>query len=114
MLFLTTNRIASIDCAFQSRVDLYIPYHNLAPNARRAVWVNFTNFIGKEKFDVKEKDLDELQHLKLNEREIKNLIKTSQLLGYKTGGIVSAGKLKLLAQKRLAALEAMGDDGLNI
>ncbi|KUJ21199.1 P-loop containing nucleoside triphosphate hydrolase protein [Mollisia scopiformis] len=109
MLFLTTNRIASIDRAFQSRVDLFLPYHDLLPPARRQVWINFFNHIGTDKFDVNDADLDELEILKLNGREIKNLIKSSQLLGYKSGGKVDAAKLKMLAQKRLAALEKMED-----
>lgn len=110
MLFLTTNRIASIDRAFQSRVDLFLPYHDLLPPARRQVWINFFNHIGRDKFEINEADLDELEKLKLNGREIKNLIKSSQLLGYKSGGKVDASKLKMLAQKRLAALEKMHDD----
>ena len=53
--------------------------------------------------------MDELEKLKLNGREIKNLIKSSQLLGYKSSRRVDAAKLKMLAQKRLAALEKMQD-----
>ena len=52
---MTTNRISSIDRAFQSRVDLFLPYKDLVPEARRQVWINFFKHIGNEKFDVNEK-----------------------------------------------------------
>ncbi|TFB00251.1 hypothetical protein CCMA1212_007748 [Trichoderma ghanense] len=38
ILFLTTNRAASLDHAFQSRVDLFLPYNDLTTGARRKVW----------------------------------------------------------------------------
>ncbi|KAL7792063.1 P-loop containing nucleoside triphosphate hydrolase protein [Trichoderma ceciliae] len=35
ILFLTTNRASSLDHAFQSRVDLFLPYSDLTTDARR-------------------------------------------------------------------------------
>lgn len=111
MLFLTTNRIAFIDRAFQSRVDLFLPYQDLLPPARRQVWINFFNHVGRDKFEVNNKDLDGLEKLRLNGREIKNLIKSSQLLGYKRGRRVDAASLMILAKKRPVALEKL--DGVD-
>lgn len=107
ILFLTTNRIASIDHAFQSRVDLFLPYRNLGTAARRQVWANFVNHLGRGRFDVAEADLDALAELKLNGREIKNLIKTAQLLSFKSGGKVTAQRLRVLAEKRIEALSVL-------
>lgn len=107
ILFLTTNRIASIDHAFQSRVDLFLPYRNLDTSARRQVWANFVNHLGPERFDMTEAELDKLAELGLNGREIKNLIKTAQLLSFRSGGKVTAKRLRVLAEKRIEALSEL-------
>ncbi|KAH8683746.1 hypothetical protein BGZ61DRAFT_507865 [Ilyonectria robusta] len=107
ILFLTTNRISSIDHAFQSRVDLFLPYHNLTSAARRQVWENFIERAGRHKFDVSDASLEKLAELKLNGREIKNLIKSAQLLSLKDGGKVPIERLLLLADKRMQALKCL-------
>ncbi|KAH8680953.1 hypothetical protein BX600DRAFT_445410 [Xylariales sp. PMI_506] len=104
ILFLTTNRISSIDHAFQSRVDLFLPYCDLTCEARRQVWENFIDRAGRDKFEIDEESLNKLSLLKLNGREIKNLIKSAQLLSLKTGGKVSMDRLYMLANKRNQAL----------
>jgi hypothetical protein len=45
----------------------------------------------------------------LNGREIKNLIKTAQLLSFRSKGIVTADRLHMLAKKRVQALEMLKD-----
>ena len=70
ILFLTTNRIASIDHAFQSRIDLFLPYSDLTTETRRKVWENFMNHTGRERFHVSEADLEKLSKVSLNGREI--------------------------------------------
>ncbi|RYO81176.1 hypothetical protein DL766_009864 [Monosporascus sp. MC13-8B] len=110
IIFLTTNRVSSIDHAFKSRVDLFLPYHDLTSEARRQVWGNFIGRAGKDKFDLTEESLDKLSHLNLNGREIKNLIKSAQLLSLKSGGKVPMDRLYMLADKRVQALAAL--DGI--
>ncbi|KAK0717519.1 P-loop containing nucleoside triphosphate hydrolase protein [Lasiosphaeria miniovina] len=107
ILFLTTNRFASIDYAFQSRVDLFLPYHALTPAARRQVWGNFFDHHGRHRFSITEAELDRLAGLSLNGREIKNLIKSAQLLTARSGGKVTADRLYSLAEKRVAALRML-------
>ncbi|KAK8079549.1 hypothetical protein PG997_007367 [Apiospora hydei] len=107
ILFLTTNRISSIDHAFQSRVDLFLPYHDLTNAARRQVWENFIDRAGRDKFDINEESLEKLSHLNLNGREIKNLIKSAQLLSLKSGGKVPMDRLYMLADKRVQALNLL-------
>lgn len=107
ILFLTTNRISSIDHAFQSRVDLFLPYHDLTSAARRQVWENFIERAGRHKFDVSDASMEKLAELKLNGREIKNLIKAAQLLSLKDGGKVPMERLLLLADKRMQALKCL-------
>lgn len=105
--FLTTNRIKSLDHAFQSRIDLFLPYADLTSEARRQVWANFIERAGREKFEVTENGLEELSRVQLNGREIKNLIKSAHLLSLKDGETVSLARLQTLAEIRNRALLAL-------
>jgi hypothetical protein len=105
--FLTTNRVTSIDHAFQSRVDLFLQYTDLTVAARRQVWDNFIHRTGHDKFSLSNNDLDELAKIKLNGREIKNLIKTANLLSLKATEKISMDSLTMLAQNRMEALSIL-------
>ncbi|KAM0804807.1 putative AAA family ATPase [Usnea florida] len=86
ILFLTTNRVDNIDAAFQSRIHISMQYGELSASSRRHVWVNFLNASSKGKpHDFSDKDLDKLAGYKMNGREIKNVLKTAQLLASKKG-----------------------------
>lgn len=113
ILFLTTNRASDIDFAFQSRVDLFLPYYELTTEARLKIWNNFIDRAGRDGFSSAnmEADLEKLSRLSLNGREIKNLVKTSQLLSQKTGGFGSMEKLYFLAEKRVHALKLLAERG---
>lgn len=109
ILFLTTNRAKSVDPAFQSRIDLILPYSDLTVNARAEIWRNFINHLGEEKFDVRDEDIRKLAELKLNGREIKNLLKSAQylMLKEKTKQVTiehleRLAKMRMMAQKVLA------------
>lgn len=112
ILFLTTNRAASLDHAFRSRVDLFLPYSDLTTTARRKVWQNFIMRAGGEaRFGVTEEDYDRLAELKLNGREIKNLVKSARLLNMKSGRPVTTERLVQLAEKRIMAMEMLNGGG---
>ena len=87
-LFLTTNRVANIDTAFQSRIHISLDYPDLTVEARRAIWENFLA-MGTERHEVSGGDLDELMKLKLNGRQIKNVLKTARLLAMQRGGVLT-------------------------
>ncbi|KAK3302765.1 P-loop containing nucleoside triphosphate hydrolase protein [Chaetomium strumarium] len=117
ILFLTTNRFSRIDHAFQSRVDLFLPYHDLDAATRTQVWHNFLeHFGGADKFDVTPRDVaDRFAALPLNGREIKNLLKSAQLLtARREGGKVKAETLALLAEKRVAALRMLEERHVSV
>lgn len=82
-MFLTTNRLSSIDPAFESRLDLILPYFELSFDARKQLWKEFLGLRSKHETDVSESDLEELAKNNINGREIKNLIKTSRILAGK-------------------------------
>ena len=100
ILFMTTNRVDNIDAAFHSRIHLSLSYPDLTPVSRRRVWQNFiavaaqtpvvtsgqsSTGIGENPApepatSFSEEDLDRLANFVMNGREIKNVLKTAQLL----------------------------------
>lgn len=99
--------MSSIDQAFQSRVDLFLRYQDLTPAARRQVWENFINRVGRERFSITDQDLDGLAELKLNGREIKNLIKSAHLLSLKGQEKIDMERLWMLADNRISTLTTL-------
>ena len=45
-MFLTTNRVTTLDEAFKSRISIAIKYRDLDKDARRQVWENFLGLAG--------------------------------------------------------------------
>jgi hypothetical protein len=79
ILFMTTNRVDNIDAAFQSRIHVSLEYPDLTQESRRQIWRNFLTVASLEN-NVSETDLEQLSSLNLNGRQIKNVLKTAQLL----------------------------------
>ncbi|ETN39300.1 uncharacterized protein HMPREF1541_05523 [Cyphellophora europaea CBS 101466] len=79
ILFLTTNRVSNMDAAFQSRIHITIDYAELEPESRVRIWNNFLRDI-KYQTEFSKRDVEQLSHLELNGRQIKNILKASQLL----------------------------------
>ncbi|KAL2258743.1 hypothetical protein VTK26DRAFT_7813 [Humicola hyalothermophila] len=79
IMFMTTNRVEDIDAAFQSRIHVSIEYPDLTAASRRAIWANFLRG-SNLRSSLTDKDIAELAELKLNGRQIKNVLKTAQLL----------------------------------
>ncbi|KAL2070945.1 hypothetical protein VTL71DRAFT_13971 [Oculimacula yallundae] len=96
IMILTTNRIETMDLAFDSRVDIRLHYPDLPASSRRQIWANFiarlpenltasTN--GSEGSEgsggskgFSDEDLMKLGELDLNGRQIKSAVKTARLL----------------------------------
>lgn len=79
ILFMTTNRVENIDAAFQSRIHVSLEYPDLNAESRVQIWKNFLGAF-REAPEVTDEDVEELARLKLNGRQIKNVLKTAQLL----------------------------------
>ncbi|KAI1413632.1 P-loop containing nucleoside triphosphate hydrolase protein [Hypoxylon sp. FL1857] len=79
MLFMTTNRVEAIDSAFKSRIHLTIKYPHLNAEARRKIWERFVQTSNQES-TLQPLDFAKLQKVDVNGREIKNIVKTAQLL----------------------------------
>jgi SpoVK/Ycf46/Vps4 family AAA+-type ATPase len=81
VLFLTTNRIKNIDEAFHSRIHVTVNYPALSIDSRRHIW---TTFLGKD-HPMTGAELDKLAKVQLNGRQIKNILKTAQMLARSEG-----------------------------
>ena len=111
ILFLTTNRVDNIDAAFQSRIHISMEYSELSVSSRRHVWSNFLSGGGSKSYGFSAKDLDGFAEYKMNGREIKNVLKTAQLLASKKEERLCIGHVKrvLAIEKRHICNEAIGD-----
>ena len=80
---MTTNRIQTMDMAFQSRIHISIRYRPLVPEVRREIWTNFIDRLeaseSRAKRELKE-HLDDLQEWELNGRQIRNVLMIAQSL----------------------------------
>ncbi|KAK8878892.1 P-loop containing nucleoside triphosphate hydrolase protein [Apiospora arundinis] len=77
ILFLTTNRVASFDDAFKSRIHVPLQFPPLSEESRRAIWLQFCEQVDA-KLDAD--DMHRLAQLELNGRQIKNIVKTANSL----------------------------------
>lgn len=72
-MFLTTNRIGTIDPAFMSKIQISIPMEKLTVSERRAVWENLLKDerlgLAEERLSILEKELNSLAKLDLNRRQ---------------------------------------------
>ncbi len=79
IMFMTTNRSDNIDTAFQSRIHVSMEYPDLTDDSRKQIWRNFVKAMSAGA-ELTETDFDELSTVELNGRQIKNALKTAQLL----------------------------------
>lgn len=86
-MFLTTNRVDNIDGAFQSRIHISMEYSELSVKSRRHVWANFVATLSQP-CELDQKDLDNLAAFSMNGREIKNVLKTAQLLASRKNSVL--------------------------
>jgi SpoVK/Ycf46/Vps4 family AAA+-type ATPase len=85
VMILTTNRTASIDEAFESRIDVTLTYSNLGEADRGKIWRNFlqsqrtVNQVNGQSY-LDDDDIDTLAQRELNGRQIKSAVKMALLL----------------------------------
>lgn len=120
VLVLTTNRVETFDAAFESRIHISIGYKELDQTSRRTVWANFLkkhdetqaavrakllspDETDKEKEEcrkrtlphsISEHQIDELAKKPLNGRQIKNMLKSAQLLSMRHGEELNKGHIE--------------------
>lgn len=84
ILILTSNRVATFDEAFKSRIHLPIRYPDLDEDQRVKIWSNFLEVLKRSKERVDFADLElNVPHLAqraLNGRQIRNAIQMARYL----------------------------------
>lgn len=82
VLFLTTNRVSTMDPAFQSRIQVAIEYKDLTPSARAEIWKSqFTRIeklLDTEYLNRIPGQISYLSEYKLNGRQIRNIINIAE------------------------------------
>jgi AAA+ superfamily predicted ATPase len=89
ILFLTTNRINSIDPAFQSRIQEAIEFGELIQPQRQRIWKSLldsllVNLTEDDRYRL-EQELPSLSKHELNGRQIRNVINVASLLAADDG-----------------------------
>jgi len=82
ILFLTTNRVETIDHAFKSRIHLSIAYPPLSADARGELWTSFILRANRGQTPewLTTVFLGYLTEKKVNGREIRNIVRVGQSL----------------------------------
>jgi hypothetical protein len=98
ILFLTTNRATSIDPAFESRIHISLEYPPLDAEARVAIWRGFLgradDVVAGKSHAVTPDEVTQLSELNLNGRQIKNILKTANLLACHRSDVLSMEHLR--------------------
>lgn len=78
---MTTNRIETMDLAFQSRVHIAVKYETLTAQKRRRIWEGFIDRLDEReeeaKMELRER-LDDIQEWELNGRQIRNVLSIAE------------------------------------
>ncbi|KAH7314233.1 P-loop containing nucleoside triphosphate hydrolase protein [Rhexocercosporidium sp. MPI-PUGE-AT-0058] len=108
IMFLTTNRIGTIDPAFMSRIQISISMDKLNVSERRAVWENFLKDerlgLSGERRSILKKELDGMAKLDLNGRQIRNTFNIAQSFAHSRNGT----KFMTIEDLTEAAEQALG------
>ena len=110
IMILTTNRMRSIDSAFESRIDITLSYNSLTEADRKQVWRNFLATLDPKDVDIGETDLIKLAQWDFNGRQIKSAIKTARILAGKMGEQLNVRHLNVVLKLRSKALGLMGGE----
>ena len=81
-MFLTTNRVETLDSAFHSRIHLSISYPSLSPAALQELWINGATraCAGVRPEWLSGAFLERLSKSGINGREVKNIISMAHAL----------------------------------
>jgi hypothetical protein len=99
ILFLTSNRVATFDDAFKSRIHVPLKYGDLTTEARKKIWQNFlAKQGGGDSVKIDEEGYGVLAEAEINGRQIKNVIRTAKSLAQFHGQALDLEKLLQVIQ----------------
>jgi SpoVK/Ycf46/Vps4 family AAA+-type ATPase len=98
-MFMTTNRVNSMDPAFQSRIHLTLAYNPLDYKSRKGLWKLFL----ERSADYDEKNwsdeiLEDLAKDQLNGRQIKNAVRTANSLALAENHMLSVDDIRVVLE----------------
>jgi SpoVK/Ycf46/Vps4 family AAA+-type ATPase len=98
-MFMTTNRVNSIDPAFQSRIHITLAYNPLDVGLQKELWLLFL----KRTADYDEgywsdQILEEFTKMQMNGRQIKNTVRTANSLALAEGHKLSADDIHVVLE----------------
>jgi hypothetical protein len=89
VIFLTTNRLTTIDAAFSSRIHLALKYSALESPAREELWTMFLQQTQNHGDAFSKATMSRWSALRLNGRQIKNTVKTANILAHSENRYIS-------------------------
>lgn len=98
ILFLTSNRVATFDDAFKSRIHVPLKYSSLTMENRKQVWKNFLGNMASEGMEMDDEGYHSLAKADINGRQIKNVIRTAKSLAQFHGQRLDRQKLEQVIQ----------------
>jgi ATPase family protein associated with various cellular activities (AAA) len=107
ILFLTTNRVRSLDPAFESRITLAMRFEALSRSARAQVWRSQLDGVA----GASDIDCDELAAQDLNGRQIKNAVRLALSLAVDQGVVLTQSTLLRTVELTSLGRQNMVDDG---
>jgi hypothetical protein len=110
IMILTTNRMRSIDTAFESRVDITLSYNPLTETDRMQVWKNFLATMDSRAVEIEDAELIKLAKWDFNGRQIKSAIKTARILATRKQEPLNARHLNIVLNLRSKALGMMAEE----
>jgi SpoVK/Ycf46/Vps4 family AAA+-type ATPase len=112
LLFLTTNRLPTIDPAFGPRIHLSISYPDLDLKSRSIIWKNFAELSRKNGIvTIDDRDLEKPAAFPLNGRQIKNTYKTAHMLAQGRKESVTRNRLETALRVTRPGLLPLTDSG---
>jgi AAA+ superfamily predicted ATPase len=112
-MILTTNRMRSLDSAFESRIDISLTYNPLNTTERCQVWKNFIGNFSTKDVDIDSDAIMELAQWEFNGRQIKSAIKTARILAAKQQEPLRKKHLDVVLRLRDKALKMMQSDDVD-
>ncbi|EED11723.1 conserved hypothetical protein [Talaromyces stipitatus ATCC 10500] len=92
IFFLTTNMLGDFDSAILDRIQLKLQYDDLDRSARKSV---FQHFLREHSADIEEEALTQVSEVKLNGRQIKNVVKIAHNVAMSENTRVCTSHLRL-------------------
>lgn len=108
ILFLTTNRVQSLDPAFESRITVALRYEALDEAARLQIWKS--QLSGVPDMDLSEDDFVELAKERLNGRQIKNAARLAHSVALDQGVVVDLRMLQSTVELTSLGRQNMSQD----